>query len=103
MVHHKHKKPPFTGKEDFRIPEKQAAQSMMPIAERCLVEVFSMSDTRTLKFFMVPQKVGTHFRDYQQIESGSTLGQQLIGRKVGDVIKVGENSFMIKRVERLQL
>lgn len=103
MVHHKDKKHPFAGKEDFRAPENQAAQSMMPIAERCLVEVFSMSDTRTLKFFMVPQKVGTHFRDYQQIETGSTLGQQLIGRKVGDMIKLGENSFMIKRVERLRL
>lgn len=103
MAFHREESGSFGRRKFTGPPPERASQGPTPIAERCLVEVFSMSDTKTLKFFIVPQKVGTHFRDYQQIESGSSLGQALMGRKVGDMVKVGDNSFMVKRVERLRL
>ena len=38
-----------------------------------------------------------------KISDESPIGKALMGKKVGDLIKVGENSFMVKRVERLRL
>jgi hypothetical protein len=103
MAFHREESGFFGRRKHAGAQPERTSQGPLPIAERCLVEVFSMSDTKTLKFFIVPQKVGTHFREYQQIESGSALGQALMGRKVGDMVKVGESSFMVKRVERLRV